>query len=170
MHHPSRPLEQILCREARIGHNVVKENAAGVHAFAMPIGQHHRFQNVFNGLVLFVCLLFGCGLVVVFERLFHHPLVFFLGLLGREIFAVLLQSAFDGDAVDKELVVNFGCGLFRIAPAVGLNQVIGDAAVEALALGGELVLVGDSPLKEFGGIGQRRVGSWCGGLRGDRRS
>ena len=100
----------------------------------------------------------------VFERLLHHAIVLLVLIVGREILAVFLERSLDGNAVDKEEIRDHRCVFLGVASAVGLDGPVGYAAIVFFPLGGLLVLIGEGPLQQLVGIGERRVG--CGGLRG----
>ena len=121
LHHLGKMLVQVPGLEMRIGHDVVKEHAAAVDALPAAVGQHHGLHKVFEFLVLLVFFLLRVGLVTVFERLFHHAVVLLMVIIWREVFAVLLESALDGNAVDVKEIRNYRCVFFRVAVAVGLD-------------------------------------------------
>ena len=79
-------------------------------------------------------------------------------IVGGEILAVFLEGALDGNAVDVEEIRDNRCVFLGVAVAVGLNGVVGDAAIVFFALGGQFVLICEGPLQHFAGIGQGRVG------------
>ena len=136
----------------------------------MPVGQHHGLHKVFKFLVLLVLFLLRIGLVAVFKRLLHHAIVLLVLIVGGEILAVFLQCALDGNAVDVEKIRHHRCVFFGVAFAVGLDRPVGDAAFVFFALGGQLVLIGEGPLQQFAGVGQRRIRARVGRiLRGARQ-
>ena len=90
-------------------------------------------------------------------------------VVGGKIFAVFLEGALDSNTVDIEEIGHHRRVFFGVTFAVGLNGPIVNAAIVFFPLGGQFALVGKRPLQQLVGIGQGRVGSRFGGLRGAGR-